>query len=338
MKKPLSQKTIERMYNDFELKEETINLLHDYFLSFSNLYGIISIRDAWAVFMNYEKLLIHKKDFINFSSVVMREKDLPYYIVDEIDLYCDGSDNPLDRLIINNEITNPYNRFSYVYKIEEQKVGKDYWLPETKEELMCYKQDQFYKSDTGKKMVDFLSKLKTDGIKKSKYNESYFEDIYDIEGNPIKGKYIKDIIFYTSSERVDLEYYKSEFRHKNFLKMYTKNGLEKALCEIKKFIQIYETSPNEITKLLEFFTNEMGAIFNENSVRKFIVLYYNLNNESHLWPNCGWTPNELSKKYSKSGPIGISMGPNIKKMFESGELDKEEIKKELQALGIDFIE
>ena len=56
MKKPLSQKTIERMYNDFELKEETINLLHDYFLSFSNLYGIISIRDAWAVFMNYEKL------------------------------------------------------------------------------------------------------------------------------------------------------------------------------------------------------------------------------------------------------------------------------------------
>lgn len=60
--KHLSPKTLEKKYAELGLSQDKIDLLHDYFLCFSNLYGVISVGDAWNVFREYEGIrLLHKK-------------------------------------------------------------------------------------------------------------------------------------------------------------------------------------------------------------------------------------------------------------------------------------
>lgn len=46
MLKPLSQKTLEKKYAELGISQSKIDLLRKYFLCFSNLYGVIPIRDA----------------------------------------------------------------------------------------------------------------------------------------------------------------------------------------------------------------------------------------------------------------------------------------------------
>ena len=48
--KPLSPKTLAKKYAELGLSQDKIDLLHDYFLCFSNLYGVISVEEAWNVF------------------------------------------------------------------------------------------------------------------------------------------------------------------------------------------------------------------------------------------------------------------------------------------------
>lgn len=59
-----------------------------------------------------------------------------------------------------------------------------------------------------------------------------------------------------------------------------------------------------------------------------------MNNSSNLWTNCGWSPAELVR-LSPPGPIkSISVGPNMKKMFASGEMNREEFEKLLNEMGV----
>lgn len=79
--KPLSPKTLEKKYAELGLPQEKLSLLHKYYRCFANLYGVITVREAWDVFKHYEGLgLLHKKDFVAFSGVVQREAGLPYLI------------------------------------------------------------------------------------------------------------------------------------------------------------------------------------------------------------------------------------------------------------------
>ena len=61
--KPLSQKTIDKMFSTW--KPETVEKLHKYYATFSELYGVITLSDAWKVFKNYEPR-ITKRDFMTF--------------------------------------------------------------------------------------------------------------------------------------------------------------------------------------------------------------------------------------------------------------------------------
>ena len=78
--KPLSPKSLEKKYAELGLPKAKTDLLHDYFLCFANLYGMLEVREAWNVFKHFEGNKIRKKDFIAFSGIVQREPDLPYSI------------------------------------------------------------------------------------------------------------------------------------------------------------------------------------------------------------------------------------------------------------------
>ena len=113
--KPLSPQTLEKKYLMLGLPREKTDLLHDYFLCFCHLYGVISLRQAWAVFRHYEgPRFMLKKDFMAFSGIVQREPGLPYSVLDIKEVYPDEpSNNPEDRLIANNRLlSHGYYKFA----------------------------------------------------------------------------------------------------------------------------------------------------------------------------------------------------------------------------------
>ena len=71
--KPLSPKSLEKKYAELGLPKAKTDLLHDYFLCFANLYGMLEVREAWNVFKHFEGNKIRKKDFIAFSGIVQRD-------------------------------------------------------------------------------------------------------------------------------------------------------------------------------------------------------------------------------------------------------------------------
>ena len=102
--KPLSPKSLEKKYAELGLPKAKTDLLHDYFLCFANLYGMLEVREAWNVFKHYEGNRIRKKDFIAFSGIVQREPDLPYTILELNEVYADelGAERGLRRRACRN--------------------------------------------------------------------------------------------------------------------------------------------------------------------------------------------------------------------------------------------
>ena len=78
--KPLSEKTIERLYKEAGLSEETRSYLHTLFAACANLYGALCLRAVWSLHQGIEGApKIRRKDLIAFSAIVRREKQ-PYFV------------------------------------------------------------------------------------------------------------------------------------------------------------------------------------------------------------------------------------------------------------------
>ena len=76
---PLSGKRLAKMYEDSGLSEEVREYLHAFFSACANLYGFVTLNDAWEI---HELLLTlrpapkpRKKDMIAFSSIVRRKSN-----------------------------------------------------------------------------------------------------------------------------------------------------------------------------------------------------------------------------------------------------------------------
>ena len=341
--KPLSPKSLEKKYAELGLPKAKTDLLHDYFLCFANLYGMLEMREAWDVFKHFEGNKIRKKDFIAFSGIVQREPDLSYTILELNEVYANEPAGMSDmRLIVNNDLIGfGYNKFSRIYVLADLSADKPFWLPDSKEELFAFMTDQFYLSPEGKKMAEFLSKLKTDGVFK-KYDGTPLGEILDIDGNPVKGKHLSDFVFYTHDEQFAIDYYKSEAKKKMLRRLYKETALKKVQDYIRTDIQIGDHISNSILDDLRFtlnyLENDLGVVLTEKQLEQFVELYTNLNNHSHLWQNCGWKPHDLFRATNSGLPKSISIGPNLQKLFDSGEMDREEFENGLRQMGIKLIQ
>ena len=340
--KPLSSKTLEKKYAELGLSKEKIALLHDYYNCFANLYGIIMVREAWDVFRHYEGVgLIHKKDFVAFSGIVQRESGHLYSILELKDVYSDETtDDPAFRLIVHNDLIGQgHGKYSLLYDTEELQSDKPLYLPNEKRVFLSYTKDQFYLSDVGKRMVQFLSKLKSNG----KYKDSRGTvkgEILDINGDPVAGKCLSDFILYTQTEQFEIEYFKSEAQKERLHREYKTTALEKIKERIRLELQTGDYSisnPVESLRyLVEYMDRELGVKLTISQMERFISLHTDLNNYSHLWLNCGWSPFEMSRQFGHGKPTSISIGPNMKKMFESGDMDRAEFERMMKGLGINI--
>lgn len=212
--KPVSARTLQKKY--IQLAETTrgridiatdsgsriSSLLHRYFAAFSNLYGVIPLRTAWKLFCEVEPDLIKQKkilqkDFLAFSDL-LRAEPLPYYILNENEIWPDESDDkPLHRMIINKKlISRGYYRFHDFCVLMDSQSDKPYALL-TKEEYRAWADpDHFRKSFCARDMLRFLENLRVSNDSKN----------LDVDGHPIHGKTLNKFIFWNSNDRFLYDY------------------------------------------------------------------------------------------------------------------------------------
>ena len=338
MLKPLSQKTIDKKYSELGLSKAKTDMLHKYFLCFSNLYGIITVRDAWDIFKHYEGTDVSKKDFVAFSGIVQREAGLSYSVYEMKDIYSEEKDDPLDRMIVNNRLVSfGYYKFQLVYRVAEYQGNKPYYIPE-KQILESFIEDRFYLTPYGNSMKLFIEKLRTSGIGKD-FKGTSDRELTDLNGMPIKGKCLSECVFLTREEKFDIDYYKDNVKKQKLFEIYNVPASEKILKRIEDTIMtgnvFDDQSPLDEMKFLIDFLNEcFGVELSKAKTERFLELYTKLNNNSNLWLNCGWSPEKLAEKYSNKMPRSLLIGPNLKNLFDSGEMDREQFENRLARLGL----
>ena len=214
-------------------------------------------------------------------------------------------------------------------------------MPAEKSLFMAFVEDRFFLSEEGKQMARFLGRLKSDG-KYKEYDGVPRGDILDTDGNPAGGRRLSDFVFYTQEEQFEIGFVKSDAKKEKLRQEYKKTALDKILDLIFIEIQTGGYWPDKgmgdtLSSLLEFLDRDLGVSLTRAQFERFLKLYSDLNNHSHLWLNRGWQPDALRRRSPSSGPAVVYAGPNMKKMFEDGTLDRAKYEKELASLGIRLI-
>lgn len=304
--KPLSQKSIDKMFKDWN--PDTIAVLHRYFKAFADLYGSIQLKDAWKVLKQFEPK-IHKKQFIEFSSIVRRE-DVPYYIYEIDELYCDERRLDTERFIISKDlVTNGFGKLSRVYDLHEDQIGKPYY---SKSDLLTVAEHRHHDTE----LRDFVNKMTfTKGSQ--------------------KGKTFAQAVFITKDEQFDLDYYKSETTRKKIQEKADRTFSEKFMSRL---VLMTEFSDNPIISSTHFLENNDYEFESEEQAESFFHLLQDFVNNSHLWRNCGFTPSELFAMQPQQMPKAISLGSGIQKAIREGQIDRDEIVKKFKEIGIDVID
>ncbi|MBR5032295.1 MAG: hypothetical protein IKX70_01315 [Treponema sp.] len=339
--KPLSEKSISRMYADSKLTQEKIDFLRKFFDSCAALYGSICLNDMWEVYKELSEktdiVKIQKKDVIEFSSIARREiHDYCVYEIDE--LYSAEKRVDKDRYVVLRDIIERAS-LQVFYQLDEMQQGRPWYVPEN---LLSFK--GLIVTSQEKRLIEFIENLKaTSPIIKNKWNEKLNKP------SPHQGKKLKDFSFLSPDEEFEIEWLSGKCEHG------PKKCQQKKLDEYLSTVQ--GTFAEKIFRDLRFglFTGwrkfmdqikhtmdelaESGVELSMDEANNFIQLIQDFVNNSHLYINRGWTPFELSEYGRKMDPKRkpvITLGPEIRKAIENGEVSIEDLKTQAKANGFDI--
>ena len=156
--KPLSEKSLERLYTQAGLSTETCAFLHSLFAACANLYGTIALRDVWSVYQELKSDVprIHRRNLIAFSSIVRREVQ-PYWVYEIEELYTEEPHNDLDRHIVSKEVIGAgYGKMFSFYALMDERDDRPYCVPD---DFLSYAEPTA--SVEEKSLADFIGNLKS---------------------------------------------------------------------------------------------------------------------------------------------------------------------------------
>jgi len=325
--KPLSEKSIEKLYEQSGLSIEARDLLHRFFAACVNLYGAIAMRDVWQIYQGLKNVpKLRRKDLLNFASIVRREEQ-PYFVFEIEELYEDEPHSELDRHIVSKElVSNGYGKFHLLYELMDQIDEKPYCLPD---DFLSFAEPA--PSDFEVALLAFLSNLTSMADECApKYGKSI--------PNENKGKKLGEFSFLNSAERFETEWLKRPAAKAAFLEDCSGTEAEKIMRFFKRGENI---GRNTLAGTLQWILDELkevGVLMEESQVGELLRLITDYHNSSHLWCLSGWVPRELAQMYRGNGPMAISFGPNMQKAFADGSLDRDELVREIRKMGLEVIE
>lgn len=338
--KPLSKKTIDKMYLDSGLTEEKITFLRRLFDGAAALYGVITLDNLLNVYREYASKIpavrIHRKDIYNFSSIARREVH-DYYVYEVDELYKEEQREDKYRYIIFHEIMDfiPNDAF---YKIEELANKHSFYVPDNLLSLKGH-----VKSEAEDKLYNYIENIKANSpVLRNRFLKE------KTKPSPHQGKKLKDFTFLSDNEQFQLDWESGkieggpkkpqEHKLKKFWNFLGGSMAEKLFRIIRFNLFSGRLSLTYIINIVMGSLEEAGVVMSEKEFKKFISLLQEFNNNSHLYINRGWTPKELSQDMYRDykGPTTLSLGPGIMKSINEGKIDFDELKAKAREMGINI--
>lgn len=322
--KPLSEKSLKRLYTQAGLSAEACDFLHSLFAACANLYGAISLRDVWSVYqeLKSEAPRIRRQDLVAFSAIVRREVQ-PYQVYEIEELYTEEPHNDLDRHIVSKELIGTgYGKMFSFYALMEGLGNHPYCVPAN---FLSYAAPSA--SAVEKSLVDFIGNLESTATECAPRQHKAYP-------NENRGKKLGTFSFLNLSERFDLEYYKKvPATYSALLEEYSGTEAEKIMRQHRWDENIGRLHTTEIIQNLENELHEVGVRLTEKQQDTLMRLIVQYHNGSRLWCLRGWKPNELADMHGNSGVPSISFGPGLQQAFADGIMDKGDLVRKIQELG-----
>ena len=322
--KPLSEKSLKRLYTQAGLSTEACDFLHSLFAACTNLYGAIALRDVWSIYQELKRDAprIHKRDLIAFSAIVRREVQ-PYRVYEIEELYTEEPHNDLDRHIVSKELIGAgYGKMFSFYALMEELSDQTYCVPDN---FLSYAVPSATAEENS--LSDFIGNLKSTAKECAPKQRKPYP-------NENRGKKLREFSFLNLNEQFNLEYYKKvPATHSALLEEYSGTEVEKImrsyrLTENVGYLRTTDMIQDVLTEL-----SEAGVRLTEAQHSTLMWLMMQYHNGSRLWCLRGWTPNELAAMHGNTGAPSISFGPGIQKMFADGTMDKNELVRKIKELG-----
>lgn len=321
--KPLSEKSLAKMYREANIDERKSDFLHRFFLASANLYGVVVLRDMWEILKEiseqYGMSGIKRKDLTAFSSIARRE-NVPYYVYEIDELYSAEKRAELDREIVHRSIARSgFGKMNWYYSLVDAQANKAYYIPK---DFLAYVTPPVIQEES--KLLSFLKKLKVT----AKEAEDRYGKKFTCEH---VGETLGSFSFRNSDEQFKFKFFSGEYKEhpsknekalQELVERTSRSEAEKILRKYKEECNMGSLGPSHSLERIFDELNEVGVVLSEKQFTKLTDLLMQFSNNSHLWCNRGWTPLELSKQISKRGPLSISFGPGIQQAIAEGNISR----------------
>ncbi len=314
--KPLSEKSIEKMYIQAELNDEKRAYLHKLFQACANLYGSLQVWDVWELYQNAAgpKPKLRRKDITAFSGIVRRE-DVPYYVYEIDEIYSEEKRKDLERFIISKDlIRTGYGKFMFLYELHAEQSMRPFYYAE---DILKFASAEPTKEE--QELLVFLNKLKVT-----------YEKCVPLYGeacpNENTGKCLSEFSYVNISDRRMADYYADKPKTvAAILEESEGTEAEKILRNFKRWQNSGRINPAKVIEWTCDELSEVGVRLTDKQLKKLIDLSMAFHNNSRLWCLNGWTPEELMRSEfadMQEGDPTIAFGEGIKKMLEEGTPDE----------------
>ena len=178
MPKPVSKTELSRLYTRLAIDthhrldsstaegQARIDLLHRFFDASANLYGTLTLRNAWELFQHVEpdltaKKKILRKDFFAFAEIVRVEKH-PYVIMLLPELYEEETSISIQdaELLQRTLICQNIWGLTEYYKLIEHQDDKPFEVPDREEFYAFADPNHFWETPEARSFRFFLASLR----------------------------------------------------------------------------------------------------------------------------------------------------------------------------------
>ncbi|MDO4486287.1 MAG: hypothetical protein Q4C46_06795 [Bacillota bacterium] len=336
--KPLSEKSIAKLYDKAGLNEKKISFLHDFFTAAANLYGAFPVAHIWEVYKELsEKIEVPKlkrKEIVEAAGI-MRRESMCFYVFEIDELYSKEKRSELNREVVHKDLINVgYGKYMLYYRFCESQNNVPYYVPE---DFLRFKRIE--KSNEEKALLKFIGNLV---VENDSFTDRYNDNVCPCKAP--KGRKLKSFSFMNRHEEFELRYAKGEIQGNkgrpdvvsHLTKEYSCSEAEKIVRTLKR-----NSSYGVIDSMAEIKgvfdeLNEVGVSLTQAKSEKLLGLINDFHNNSHHMCIRGWKPVELAAR--REIPTAISFGPRIKKAIAEGKMDKEELIEGISSIGFNYVE
>ncbi len=315
MIKKYAESTYKKKLRETGIPANTVDELDYCLTSIGHFYMIIEVEEIWDIVKKFTK--ISKNVFDTLFPILYRNPLGSYEVEPLSEYYVDGpedlvltdldsftilktdsdfSENAEDNKTVDFDELFDFDMDGWTW-LDKQRRGKPLYIPA--DLLSYYDLDYIEETPLVSQLRHFFA----------------FEAGFDVKQ---ADKPIQDFVNNTTNRE-----YKSEIV----------NGLIMSIfdCGIRA-----PMPENQAFKRIMDLINEHGFVMKSTKqVDQLVKLIVDIMNNTRLPVNRGYTPNELGRMRPKGGIPEISFGPGIQNAIMNGELDAEEMKKEI-AVRADF--